>query len=128
MRPSLKGSAAAKYKQLLLSAEKGKARREAVERQQAFAAGLDEQALRVQAVLQVRAVQRLHPVSACAEAASESASHTPRTSHALQAGRLCRPHTEGFPPTSTCFSPTVSLHRAAKAAREALVLRPWLPE
>ena len=46
MRPSLKGSAAAKYKQLLLSAEKGKARREAVERQQAFAAGLDEQALR----------------------------------------------------------------------------------
>ena len=46
VRPSLKGSAAEKYKQLLLSAEKGKARRLAVERQQAFAASLDETALR----------------------------------------------------------------------------------
>ena len=46
VRPSLKGNAADKYKALIISSEKGKARKEAVERQRAFAAALDDEAVR----------------------------------------------------------------------------------
>ena len=46
VRPALKGNAADKYKALIISAEKGKARKEAVERQRSFAAALDDEAVR----------------------------------------------------------------------------------
>ena len=46
VRPALKGNAADKYKALIISAEKGKARKEAVERQRSFAAALDDEAIR----------------------------------------------------------------------------------
>ncbi len=46
VRPALKGNTAEKYKALIISAEKGKARKEAVERQRAFAAAIDDEAVR----------------------------------------------------------------------------------
>ena len=46
VRAALIGRSSIKYKELIASAEKGKARKEAVKRQQAFAASLDQDKLK----------------------------------------------------------------------------------